>query len=77
MIFRHFRKGNKVTSFDASEFIKDFEEGLIDEDGNSIAQNFSRIQSNKTDKFKPVGSMSEQEKRLRVNQYYQGAKEKK
>lgn len=63
-------------AFDAREFINDFEEGLINEIGDTIPENASRIRRNKEEKHKPVGSMAQQQKVLEVNQFYQGVKKK-
>lgn len=66
-----------MSAFDAREFIDDFEEGLIDETGNTISEASSGLRQPKEEKFKPVGSMAQQEKVLRVNNYYSGIKKKK
>lgn len=64
-------------AFDARQFINDYEEGLINEDGDSVSTNTSRIGRAKEEKHKPVGSMAQQQKVLEVNQFYSGAKVKK
>lgn len=66
-----------MKSFDAREFIDDYEDGLIDEAGDTISENTSRLRRGKEEKFKPVGSMAQQEALLKANDYYAGTKQKK